>query len=259
MVDYTLYLDESTTHSGQFKDNVFCMAGIIIKDEDYKVLDAELNTLKSKIWNDVSNPSNIILHQMEITKAIKSKQDSSLVVDENYKRFKQNKNCRELYTQLGEIFEKKFITVIGASLDTELIKKYYNSGNKTDPYLITLQMILENFCHFLCNNNGRGKIVYESREPIPDEQMRNRYYTIKLMGSMYYSKEAMSKRLLSIDFVLKSANNSALQIADFVPNYFARKHNNFKSQKFNIDKQLRTYRYDGGLNLRDKFGVKKMP
>lgn len=259
MENYTLYIDESTTHSGNFQDNVFCMAGIIVKNDDYESLKIEVNKLKSNIWSDIPNSNEIILHQMEITKAIKSRQNSSLRVDSNYVRFKQNKNCRDLYKQLGQVFEKNLITVIGASLDITLMNKYYSNGNKPDQYLITLQMILENYCHFLCNNKGRGKILYESRGTTSDQQLLDRYYTIKLMGSMYYSKDTMNKRLTSMDFALKSTNNIGLQIADFVPNYFARKHNNFKSQKFNIDEQLRKHRYDGGINKRDKFGVKKMP
>jgi hypothetical protein len=259
MTDYTLYLDESTTHSGNFKDNAFCMAGIIIKDEDYEKLQLELNKLKLKIWSDIAKPEDVILHQMQIITAIKSKQDSSIIVEDEYKRFKQNQNCKTLYENLGGIFDLKFITVIGASLDIKMMNRYYNCGNNLDPYLITLQMILENFCHFLCNNGGRGKILYESREPIPDQQLLDRYYQIKLIGSMYYTKEVMNKRLLSMKFASKLENNAGLQIADFVPNCFARKHKGFRSHRFNIDKQLRIYRYDGGMHLRDKFGVKNMP
>lgn len=259
MVDYTLYLDESITHSGHFKDNVFCMAGIIIKDSDYELIENKLNILKKEIWGDIKNPSNVVLHQMEMIKAEKSKQDKSLLVKSEYIRFRQNRNRKRLYELLGNIFNDGVIVVIGASIDIKLMNKYYKTGNNPDNYLITLQLILENFCHFLCNNKGRGKIVYESRGMIEDQQMLDRYFAIKLMGSMYYSKEIMNKRLLSMNFKEKNENDAGLQIADFVPNYFARKHKGLKKRKFNIDKQLRIYRYDGGIELREKFGVKQMP
>lgn len=259
MDSYTLYLDESTTHSGRFNDNVFCMAGIIVKDEDYIKLENKLNDIKTNSWSDCSNPKAVILHQMQISDAIRSRSDNSIVVHSDYKRFKINQNCRNFYNALGQVFDLGIIKVIGATLDTKELNKLFKCGNNPDPYLITLQLILENYCHFLCNNNGRGKILYESRDFIADQNLKDRFYHIKLMGSMYITKNTMEKRLMSIEFEKKEMNNSGLQIADFVPNYFARKYRGFKPNKFNIDDKLRVYRYDGGLYMHNRFGVKNMP
>ena len=48
---------------------------------------------------------------------------------------------------------------------------------------------------FLCTNNAMGNIVYEHRELIGNEKLRDKYYHMKLMGSMYMTKEAAEKRL----------------------------------------------------------------
>lgn len=54
---YTLYLDESQTHkynpaSHKNEQYHFCMAGIIIADDDYAKLEKSVNTLKRTIWPD---------------------------------------------------------------------------------------------------------------------------------------------------------------------------------------------------------------
>jgi hypothetical protein len=257
MKNYTLYLDESLTHSGNYQNKVFCMAGVIIKDDNYLIIDKKLNDLKNIIWSDLPNPQSIILHQVRVNDAEKGKINISKYPE--YERFKANKNRKLLYEELGKIYDTKFMTIVGASIKENDLGSFFTIHNNPDKYLITLQLLIENYCHFLCKLNARGKILYESRNAIDNERMRDRFYHIKLMGSMYITKETMNERLMSIEFDLKDNNNSGLQIADFIPNSFARKHSKFNQYKYNIEKQLRIYRYDGGLNIRDRFGIKFMP
>lgn len=66
-------------------------------------------------------------------------------------------------------------------------------------------------------------------------------------------------RLLGLDFVDKNDNIEGLQIADFVPNCFARDHAGIKQCKPNIFGTLKYHRYDGGTGQADRFGVKYMP
>lgn len=251
---YTLYLDESTT-SNNHNNPVFCMAGVIIKDEDFNnIIIPEMNNLKRAIWHDAPNPTEIIIHQKEVNEGIRSQ-----ATDPNFRRFRQNRYCRILYNGLENIFNRNLITIVGTCIVIDNLDLYFNNGIQTDLYLIALQLIMENYCHFLCLNNGVGKILYEARYEHDNEKMRNRYYHIKLMGSMYVNSKKMIEKLGSIDFPKKKDNNIGLQLADFVPNYFARNELGKEQKRFNIDNQLRRYRYDGNLHLRDRFGVKVMP
>ena len=122
-----------------------------------------------------------------------------------------------------------------------------------------MQLLLENYCHFLCSNNGIGNIVYEYRELIENERLRDRYYHMKLMGSMYMNKQAAEKRLLGIDFLNKSENCAGLQIADFVPLSFAREHAGINQELPNIFSTLKYCRYDGTQGMKERFGVKYLP
>lgn len=104
-----------------------------------------------------------------------------------------------------------------------------------------------------------GNIVYEYRELIGNEKLRDKYYHMKLMGSMYMTKEAAEKWLLGIDFADKSNNEVGLQVADFILNSFARDHVGISQSNPNIFGTLRYNLYDGNMGNRERFGIKYMP
>lgn len=264
---YTLYLDESNTSQAHNGTPFFCMAGAIVNDDDYSFIESQLDAIKRNVWNDLNNPERYILHQMNIADAGRGRLDFNKFPE--YIRFKA-KNIREsFYESLAKIYDHNKICIVGGSVDENLLNKQFSLGknpdktyrNNIDKYLVTLQLLLENFCHFLCLHNGVGRIIYESREISSNEIVRDRFYHIKLMGSMYITKETMRKHLLGIDFIEKKANNAGLQIADFIPNAFAREHAGFgqidKNNKY--IRKLKYYRYNGNCNAQDRFGIKNMP
>lgn len=268
---YTLYIDESQTHDKFEQRPHFCMAGAIINDKEYSAMADAVNHLKRTIWNDYSYPEKIILHQKSIIDASKGKLNISKFPE--YERFKSKGFRKNFYSEFARIFDCRKITIVGSSIDVEYMEKCYDiikpriNGesiqfrNQTNKYLITLQLLLENFCHFLVTHNGKGRIVYESISEIDNERICSKFYQIKLMGSMYITKEAMHNHLLGINFVRKDDNNIGLQVADFIPNAFAREHARFN--QFDKDdtliRKMKFYRYGGQQNNQDRYGIKFMP
>lgn len=263
MKKYTLYLDESETKiwdqaTQSFQNPHFCMAGIVIADDSIPQLDNSLAQFKRSIWWDRPNPESVIMHQMRILDAEKGRLD--LVKYPEYARFSQQHNRKFFYANLKQVFAQNDITIIGCCISEDRLRDHYQGGgNDPDPYLIAMQYILENYCHFLSRKNGKGSIVYESRELIGNERLRDRYYHIKLMGSMYMTRVIMEKRLLGLDFVDKGQNMAGLQIADFVPHSFARHFAGMRQPKANIFATLKYHRYDGGIGCPDRYGVHYMP
>ena len=162
------------------------------------------------------------------------------------------------------VSENRTVTAHGifnSSINEDNLKQYYwvTGKNKQDQYLVAMQLLLENYCHFLCTNNAMGNIVYEHRELIGNEKLRDKYYHMKLMGSIYMNKEAAEKRLLGSGFIDKSNNEAGLQIADFIPNSFARDHAGISQPNPNIFGTLRYNLYDGNMGNKERFGIKYMP
>lgn len=149
-MNYTLYLDESETHTfnkdtGKETNPHFCMAGIIVADNDIEKLKNSINTLKKTIWNDIPYPEEIVLHQMRINEAEKGRLDISKYPE--YSRFKHGKERKKLYQELKKIFDQNDITIVGSCISENNMNQYYGlSGkNKQDQYLIAMQLILENY------------------------------------------------------------------------------------------------------------------
>lgn len=268
---YTLYIDESQTHDEIGKHPYFCMAGAIVNDREYNIVENEINKLKSVIWHDYTNPEKIILHQKNIIDASKGKLDNNKFPE--YVRFRSKGFRKNFYSELSKVFDCGKISIVGGSINVDYMEQCYNiekpriSGepiqyrNQTNKYLITLQLLLENYCHFLVTHNGKGRIVYESISEIDNERICSKFYQIKLMGSMYITKEAMHNHLLGIDFVKKDDNNVGLQVADFIPYAFAREHANFKQldKDDKLIRKMKYYRYGGQSCEQDRFGIKFMP
>ena len=261
---YTLYLDESETHcynkiTSKNEAPHFCMAGVIIKDDNIDSVEQSINILKSTIWSDLADPHSVVLHQMLINNAQRGR--LNVAKHPEYARFSSNANIKVFYQELQKVFVQNPMTIIGSCISEDNMKKYYGiSGkNQLDQYLIAMQLILENYCHFLCSRNSKGRILYESIDTISNESLRDKYYHMKLMGSMYMSQKVASECLLGLDFANKSDNNPGLQIADFVPNGFARDYLGLPQPKYNLFRTFKYLRYDGGLNLPERFGIKYMP
>ena len=264
MKQYTLYLDESETHIHNHTTNRgeqyhFCMAGVIIAVDDYADLEESVRNLKRNIWSERDNPEEIILHQMLINEAEKGRLDAAKHPE--YVKFSKKQERKKFYNELKKVFQKNDLTIVGTSINKDDFKKYYfvNNRNKQDEYLVAMQLLLENFCHFLCANNAIGNIIYEYRELKGNERLRDRYYHMKLMGSMYMNKITYEKRLLGLDFINKNENCAGLQVADFVPLSFARDHLGAEQSDPNIFGTLKHYRYDGKIGVPERFGVKYVP
>ncbi len=257
---YHLYLDESETKDYSGNNRVFCIAGFAIKENDYSTLTYELNKLKQDTWSDIPNPENIILHELNVRYANNRSNRRRLnKIPSEFHRFKTNSVTKELYERLKLIFENTPLTIIGSCVVLDRLSSYFTSDILSDKYLIAMQILLENFCHFLKKNDGVGYIFYESREEPNDKEIRMRFNHIKAMGSMFISPYAMQKSLIEINFPSKTDNIEGLQVADFIPNNFAREIGINERYRYNIFDSVRKKRYDGGLLKHERFGVKELP
>jgi len=268
---YTLYIDESETSNRSNGQPHFCMAGAVIQDREYGIVENEVNNLKRSIWNDYDMPEQIILHQKNILAVSKGKLDTSKYPE--YERFRSKSFRRQFYSKLAEIFDCGKIRIVGGCIDVAHMEQYYNVPkphkpggtvqyrNQANKYLITMQLLLENYCHFLVVHNGIGRIVYEYISEVENERICLKFYQMKLTGSMYISREAMYDHLMGIHFVKKGNNNAGLQVADFIPNAFARDHAGFGQldQDDTLLRKMKYYRYDGNQGNQDRYGIKYMP
>ncbi|MCM1263058.1 MAG: hypothetical protein NC313_10095 [Butyrivibrio sp.] len=168
MGEYTLYLDESETKNSSGK-KYFCIGGIIVErsyhDND---LTNRLNNSKKRIWQKDTDYSKHILHELEIYEA---HQKHFSEIEKYNKMFCIEANYTRAYKEMAYILSDKNITTIGASLCVDNVENYYDGNIANNKFTICMQLVIENFCHFLIRNNSIGSICYEKLQDKQNESI----------------------------------------------------------------------------------------
>jgi len=238
--EYYLFLDESKPNGHNVHH--LCLAGVISKKDiyQYRIIPA-VRALKQKVFGN----DNIILHESEIRSAQKQ-----------YKNMRKKQNRIDFWDGMNHIFQDYELTSIGASININDFKSYYSNSDLNDEYYIVLQIVLENFAHFLRENNAKGQVYIESTNAEFDLKLRNTYHKIVANGTLFYNQNAFQDRLLNINFLIKADNNIGLQLADFVPGTLNRSCNGLAPKNPTIYPLIDASLYDGGKGLKDRFGFK---
>lgn len=244
MKRYYLFLDE-LKQSDQF--NHFCLAGCIIEASVY---DDEVIPMVNGIKERVFASKDVILHEIEIRRA----------KDEPYKLMRNRAKREEFWKEMTALFAtKSLFSTVGVAINCTEYHRLYTSDHKCDEYFIGLQILMENFTHFLECVNGVGSIMVESRNHKEDQRLQNHFHTLLANGTLFLDKNAMQKRLSTISFPLKIDNNIGIQLADFIPNPLARKTGGLKQKDPTLYDHIESKLYDGGCGLKHRFGLKVIP
>lgn len=237
MKNYNLYLDESKPNAG---NNYFCLAGYAISDDEYnKVLVPELTKLKTDILK-----TDAPLHLFDMRKS--------------HKGFEilHNRDVRDVfYTEFNKLTNKLNINLFGTLIDIKEYQRLYKSHNNV--YYILLKILLENYTHFLENNDATGTIYIESRSPGENRDLLCEYYKVYLNGTLYIDSKTIQHRIMGLNFVPKTENNIGVQFADFIPGNCVRDLNG-KPDYYDLYKYFQQKIYSGIDGDCGRFGLKKL-
>lgn len=261
MKTYTLYLDESETNKNQ-TIHAYAIGGIIVEDTYHDtVLANKINDVKQKIWPDLVNYQNVILHEKEVKDATEHRVNRSNVKQEYMRFYNNSHNCAKLYKELDYTLRSSEIHTIGCVAIEEMLTHNFPAQLSNDYSAICMQIIIENFCRFLYSHQAIGSIKYEARENSQNIAMSQHFHQIKAIGTMYVNSYSIQKYIRNIDFPSKQENIAGLQLADFIPNQIAKKSINKRiyanARGFNSNIYRKTY--DGGCNNKTRFGIRVIP
>ena len=238
--EYYLFLDETKPNA---HGDYFALGGYAILKEDYEnILVPKLQKIKTDLMPD----PNLPLHLYDMRKNIKGFE------------FLSDMNVRNsLFDRIKQLIKDLPINIFVASINK---KKYSNMYHDkiNDVYDITLQTILENFVHFLIENNATGSFFVESRNSIENKYLQVCYYRLLTGGTLYIDSNTIMDKLSILSFPLKSDNNLGVQLADFIPVSFIRHMVGSKDYcglyKIFEDKIYQGYNHKMGV----RFGFKKL-
>lgn len=280
---YTLFLDESEDR----KNNIFCIAGFIIKNDDLMNLDNKISTIKEILWDKsyIEN-NNPILHSTELNSVYKNKN--------NPKKYNYAKNSahrkliaedpdtisskyKQVYQELSILIKGMKITILSCIIDKNKFKDYYcippNEKLLDDWYEIAMQKILESFTHFLFTNKGIGSVIYEARDTVSmnqysslDNKMLNNYCKFKVngKGSEYLSSRTIINHIRFFNIIAKKENNLGLQLADFIAFNYIKWFTSDENKRTEFMKKIHQATYNGShkipeKDLRENFGLRILP
>lgn len=245
MANYFLFLDE--LKSNDIYSN-FCMGGIFVEEQHYrKSIVPRMNVHKNNILGNIGK----VLHENELSDLLSK-----------YKQPQKEKKMKEIYDAIRDIIINYDVHTVCVGITQDNLKTHYpnssKSYNKYRLYNVALQIIMENYVHFLEEHDSYGCVFYESRNIQADYELQKQYELIKEHGTLYVSPEIMKKRLMAISFPLKIDNNVGLQISDFVLNPMARKFDNMEQKENSLHNAIITKAYDGGISENMRYGIKKI-
>lgn len=246
MEHYSLFLDE--IHPGGHFDH-FCLAGIIINTKVYsESVIPQVEKIKTKFF---SGNTSVILHENDIQNR---KSNTPFAVF-------QNKNKMEdFWKDSQDVLLSNDIKGLGVAVHQEKLTTMYPGVR--DKYFLALQLIVENYLHFLESVDGFGDIFVESTNPYPyknDDQLTNHFHYLKANGTLFYDRRSLQKRLGHISFPLKADNIIGLQLADLIPNSLTRKLCKKPQRTFGLIDTFESISYDGCCGQQERFGIKLIP
>ena len=242
MKEYILFLDVSKNTPPSVH---FCLGGCAIEKEYYtNTIIPFIANIKKEIFGD----ENIILHETEL-RAVKRTEYAVL----------RNKDKRELFwNRMAELFDNHNITVFSAVINPEKHRSLYNSKYLNDEYSICLEIVLEQYAHFLEKNNAIGSVCIESQNTKADNRLNNHYQRLVKRGTRNLNNMALHKHIGTLSFYMKTDLNIGLQIADFIPNTLKKYIHSIPQKKPNIESSIVNKLYDGCINFPHEFGVKNL-
>lgn len=238
MKEYYLFLDESKPNTN-FRN--FTLGGVVIEKNVYE------NTIKPEILRikrEIFGNDDVILHEIDIRK--KQGQYATVTKDQQ----------EDFFAKLENLFMSSEIIVLAVSINIDELDILYGENDRNDIYYIALQLLMENYTHFLIANDGTGELYLESTDAVNNSKLQNLFHMLKATGTLFVKKEVLQNRLGAISFPPKSDNIIGLQLADFIPNVLARKALGKNQKPFSIYNGIENKLYDGKINRKDRFGFK---
>ena len=85
-----------------------------------------------------------------------------------------------------------------------------------DPYMLSLDVLVERFCFDIGNARGGGVIIAGRRDPTLDRQLDLAWLNLKIQGTRFMQAKTIDERIVGLNLRAKADNLAGLQLADLV-------------------------------------------
>ncbi len=199
-----LFLDESGDHNLSIIDPqypVFVLGGIVLESGYAAIeLTESLDRFKREIFGD----SCLVLHTADIVRN-----------RNGFERLKDRSFRQNFLLKLNSIMRDLNYSVIACAIRKDDHLARYGLA-ALDPYLLSLDVVVERFCRIIGDVPDGGIIIAEKRNSALDRQLDLAWLNLKIQGTRHFQAKDIEKRVSSLNLRSKSDNIAGLQLADLV-------------------------------------------
>jgi Protein of unknown function (DUF3800) len=199
-----MFLDESGDHNLSIIDPqypLFVLGGVIV-DKDYA--EGEMTQKLNRFKRDILGDENLVLHTADIVRN-----------RNGFERMKDTAFREHFLKELNALMRELRYLVIACVIRKEKHLAQYGVA-ALDPYLLSLDVLVERFCMEIGNVSGGGMIVAEKRNPTLDHQLDIAWLNLKIQGTRFMQAKQIERRILGLNQRAKSECLAGLQLADLV-------------------------------------------
>ena len=201
-----MFLDESGNHDlrpERINPNypVFVLAGVIV-DRAYArtVIEPQMRDFKLQFFGR----DDIILHTKDMHRLRNGFESLA------------NRNFRlEVYKELNAMIDGWDFKIVACAIKLNEHVAQYGS-NALDPYMYSLDVLVERFCKELDNAPDQGFICAEMRNPRLDQELRIAWEKSRREGTAFASAAEIDEKIVHLTLKDKKPNIAGMQLADLV-------------------------------------------
>ena len=200
----TMFLDESGNHGLTTIDPdypVFVLGGVIV-DQEYADSEIALRLRAFKL--DMFGTDDLILHTADITR--------------NRNGFEAMKDAEfrgRFYDKLNVLMRDLEYKVVACVIRKGVHFERYGL-DAIDPYMLSLNVLVERFCFELEDAGADGLIVAEKRSPVLDRELDVAWLNLKIQGTRFVQATTINEKISNLVTRDKRDNIAGLQLADLV-------------------------------------------
>lgn len=206
-----LFLDESGDHNLAVIDPsypLFVLGGVIL---DARYAEGALEDCLRDFKRRLFGRDDLILHTADITRN-----------RNGFERLKEPSFREQFYRELNALLLSLQFQVVACVIrKNEHLARYGVAA--LDPYMLSLDVLVERFCLEIGNTSGGGVIVAERRDPTLDRELDIAWLNLKVQGTRFIKAKDIDHRIVGLNLRAKSANLAGLQLADLVLTPIGRK------------------------------------
>lgn len=190
-----MFLDESGDHNLAVIDPfypLFVLGGVIVEKAYAEgPLEEALREFKLRLFGR----DDLILHTADITRN-----------RNGFERLKEHGFRERFYHELNSMLRGLQFQVVACVIRKNTHLQRYGLA-ALDPYMLSLNVLVERFCFEIGSITGGGVIVAERRDPTLDRELDIAWLNLKVQGTRYIKAKDIENRIVGLIFACESGQH----------------------------------------------------